>query len=422
MKLDFFYKFFLILFFILPFSFILGPGPWNINFFLITLSSLVIICTNINNFNHLDKNMKIFYSFLFLFCIYLIINSILSPYTDKIISRSISYLRFFFIILAIPFVLNIKEDFLIKFTWFFLSILILSILAVCISSFAEFLRLDLPIYTKSNVDYRLNGPFGDEAIVGTYLYFFFPGLLFLFKTLKIKNFFLIPLTGFVLFLIFASGERMVILMTLGFIISYLILRTNEIKKIISFFSVIFLMTSCLIVFTTNESFNPNIFEENDISKSYGFRVNQTLKEFKDPFNTSYFIHYKTAYSIFENNKIFGSGFKTFRYECSDKKYDTIGYSSEMRCRTHPHNVHLELLSDTGIIGYLLFSFTILSFLIYYFKSAYSKYTLYLFIPFLLFLFPIRVSGSLFGSVYGGLFWYQFFFLLLYSNINLKKFI
>ena len=119
----------------------------------------------------------------------------MSPYTDKIISRSISYLRFFFIILAIPFVLNIKDDFIIKFTWFFFIVLIFSILAVCISSFAEFLRLDLPIYTKSNVDYRLNGPFGDEAIVGSYLYFFFPGLLFFFKILKIKNLFLIPLTA-----------------------------------------------------------------------------------------------------------------------------------------------------------------------------------------------------------------------------------
>ncbi len=422
MKLDLFYKVFLILFFILPFSFIVGSGPWNINFFLITLSSLIIIFANIKNFNHLDKNIKIFFLFLFLFCIYLIINSILSPYTDKIISRSISYLRFFFIILAIPFVLNIKDDFIIKFTWFFFIVLIFSILAVCISSFAEFLRLDLPIYTKSNVDYRLNGPFGDEAIVGSYLYFFFPGLLFFFKILKIKNLFLIPLTAFVLFIIFASGERMIILMTLGFFISYLILRTNKIKKIISYFIAIFLVSSCLIVFFTNENFNPNVFEENNISQSYGFRVNQTLKEFKDPFNTSYFIHFKTAYSIFKNNKTFGSGFKTFRYECSDKKYDIIGYSSEIRCRTHPHNIHLELLSETGIIGYLLFIFTMLFFLNYYFKSAYSKNTLYLFIPFLLFLFPLRVSGSFFGSVYGGLFWYQFIFLILYSNINLKKFI
>ena len=45
----------------------------------------------------------------------------------------------------------------------------------------------------------------------------------------------------------------------------------------------------------------------------------------------------------------GNGYKSFRSKCftfeeKNKKY---------LCSTHPHNYHLEILHDTGIIGFLI---------------------------------------------------------------------
>lgn len=424
-KFDFFNKSFLFLVFILPLTFILGPATWNINFFLLSVISIIIIVINFRIFKDKIYGLRYFYTLFLIFCCYLIFNSIVSVYTEDIISRSISYMRFFLIVLAVPFVLKVEDKFFTKYTKFFFIILSISILVVCFSAFAELLRLDIPIYTKSDVNYRLNGPFGDEAIVGAYLFFFFPSFLFISKMLRVNNLLIIPITLFSVYIIFASGERMVILMTIGFVISYLILRTNNITKIISYSFIILTIIFCFFTYITSQKsdINSNILKnEKGNEYSYDFRLNQTLKEFKDPFNTSYFIHFKTAYMIFNNHKIFGSGFRTFRYECYDKKYDSIGYLDEIRCRTHPHNVHLELLSDTGIVGYLLLNLTLFSFIILYIKNSYSKNTLYLLIPILLFIFPIRTSGSFFASIYGGLFWYQFLILMLFEKKNLIKII
>ena len=194
--------------------------------------------------------------------------------------------------------------------------------------------------------------------------------------------------------------------------------------IISFLTTIlflFIFSIKLIEPTYNEKIKSYAGEKGDYS--YLFRIDQTVREFKNPLNTSYFIHFKTAYAIFDNHKVFGSGAKSFRHECFDLfKYDHIEINPKIRCRTHPHNIHLEILSDTGIIGYILFISTFLSLLIFIFKNHYCRENLFLIIPILLFLFPLRTSGSFFGSIYGGLFWYQVIILIIYTNKNLQKFL
>ena len=57
--------------------------------------------------------------------------------------------------------------------------------------------------------------------------------------------------------------------------------------------------------------------------------------------------------------IFGVGNRKYRYICHDKKYYNakINYSNE-RCSNHPHQIHFEILSEQGIVGYLIIMFTI----------------------------------------------------------------
>ena len=65
--------------------------------------------------------------------------------------------------------------------------------------------------------------------------------------------------------------------------------------------------------------------------------------------SQYLSHYYIAYKIFKDHKVFGTGFKSFRIE-SRKEYqikDIYGAS------THPHQIHFEILSELGIVGYLL---------------------------------------------------------------------
>ena len=68
------------------------------------------------------------------------------------------------------------------------------------------------------------------------------------------------------------------------------------------------------------------------------------------FTPSHNALYKTSINIYKDHPIFGSGLKTFRSECKKDKYK----SSELGCSTHPHNIYLNILSETGIIVFLFF--------------------------------------------------------------------
>ena len=57
---------------------------------------------------------------------------------------------------------------------------------------------------------------------------------------------------------------------------------------------------------------------------------------------------KTAYNMFLDRPLFGHGPKMFRVVCKVEKYQ-VGIKP---CDTHPHNFYVQLLAETGIIGFL----------------------------------------------------------------------
>ena len=302
---------FFVLFSILPLSFILGPGPWNINFFFLSILGLFIFFLHYSEIKKLIFENKFLLYLLLFFSIYIIINSLYSEYRVESLSRSIPFIKYFFIFLGIFVVKNKIEFNNIKLN-FYLIILGFSILIVLLSSTAELFRLDLPIYTKSTVNYRLNGPFGDEAIVGSYLFSFLPSIIFMFETNNFKRTLKIIIISLIYFIIIASGERMVIIMSTILLFFYLVPKYSK--------TLFICLSMSILVLALTISFKSIIFK-NEYHDSYLFRIEQTLREFSDPFNTSYFIHYKTALEIFKNHKIFGAGVKSYRYECSKDKYD-----------------------------------------------------------------------------------------------------
>ena len=57
-------------FFLLPFSFILGNGPWNINFVILSLLSIILIAINFRDLKSIfdkSKYFLIFFGFLYLY-------------------------------------------------------------------------------------------------------------------------------------------------------------------------------------------------------------------------------------------------------------------------------------------------------------------------------------------------------------------
>jgi len=136
-------------------------------------------------------------------------------------------------------------------------------------------------------------------------------------------------------------------------------------------------------------------------------------------NIKYFVHYDAAWNIFKEYPLNGIGNKNFRHECSKDKYfnNNLKLSSQ-RCTTHPHQLHFELLSEQGLIGYFIIIYIIIFFIKRKIFEEFNsqkpfEYSLNLYL--LVFLIPILPSGSFFSSFNGSLFW------IIFALSNRKNF-
>ena len=63
------------------------------------------------------------------------------------------------------------------------------------------------------------------------------------------------------------------------------------------------------------------------------------------------------------------GVKNFRNFCGQKKYK----KSTLSCSTHPHNTYIQILSETGIIGFSFILFIFFYFCKYVFKHLILRF-------------------------------------------------
>jgi len=145
------------------------------------------------------------------------------------------------------------------------------------------------------------------------------------------------------------------------------------------------------------------------------------------------VYYITSYEIFLNNKIFGSGLKTFREECKKDIYSLENISKKYDlntkypgCSTHPHNMYIELLTEAGSVGFILF-FILIFFIIFkpYFKNInYIKDKQdVIFVLSIIFsiMFPFRPTGSFSGTISASNLWFFIgFYLYFINNLKYKK--
>ncbi len=147
------------------------------------------------------------------------------------------------------------------------------------------------------------------------------------------------------------------------------------------------------------------YSEDDIEKKFIYKL----------YDTSYGSHFLTAFEIMKQNPLFGSGLKSFRLECD--KYDYINsLLVNDRCTTHPHNFYFEILSEVGIVGFLILFCVIFIFLKNYINNKNIENT-FLICIFLVIIFPLKPTGSFFSSWTGFIFWTSFAFAAFSVNTH-----
>lgn len=319
---------------------------------IVSFSSLYFLYYVIKNdkFNFfLNKPLVIF----FIFCIYSILLSLFVA-EDMMLSFE-SSLFYFRIGVFSCFVWYLIDKEKIILTYFYYA-LILSFLALVIDGYIQYFMGENLLGFKVSGN-RVSSFFGDELIMGSYLSRLFP-LMFALFLVKQKNKFEIYFIGLLFIavdiLIFMSGERTAFFF-LNLSTIFIIILIKEYQKFrLATFIVAIICIIILSLYSTN--LNNRMFKTP--AQDMGLIKSSKVK---DPviFSPAHDSLFRTAFKMFKEKPILGHGPKMFRVLCKEEKY-RIGIEP---CLTHPHNFYMQLLAETGIIGFT-FLFSILSFVIY----------------------------------------------------------
>ena len=402
-----FYSFPVILFSLIPFFLITGPFLTDLSVSIISILFL-IYCFKKKNFSYF-KN-KYFYFFLF-FWVYLIFNSLINNFNLDSLKISFFYFRYGVFVVAVSIYLDVDN----KFTKYFFYCIFTCFVALVIDGFYQYL-VGENILGWENSSSRTSSFFGEEKILGSYLSRLWPiffGLSLIFFNKKNKLFYLIVLVFiFSEALIFLSGDR-----TAFFYINlsaiFVILFSQKLLKLrlmtLSMSILLLVIISFINPTAKQRVFDKTLKQMNLIETNL---TEEAKLEGINIFTRMHTHHYITAYRMFLDNITLGVGVKNFRNFCNDKRYVFSRswlpnkVNVKLSCSSHPHNSYLQILTETGIIG-----FTFLSIILFYFcklifkhlffkfkrKCYFNDFEICILSGILIYLWPIIPTGNIFNN-------------------------
>ena len=351
-------------------------------------------------------NQKNFY-FLIVINLYIFLNSFFISENDESIIKSLGFFRFIILAYAISYYFVKSGDYILKIWSLFFLIVSFDIMF-------EYIFGKNIFGFESLYDGRLASFTDDEHKIGGYYFgFIFLCLLYLKKQ---KDFlFLIFATTFLLIsLLIGERSNFIKIFIMYFIFFLLFYEISFVKKIslIVFFSII---TASLILSVPSYKtrFIHQIFNKEFIKVEQTNEKEITYKNIIS--NNRHLSHYYIATKIIKENILFGSGFKSFRIESFKEKYqeDKIDGAS-----AHPHQFHFEILSELGLVGYILIMSNIFYVLFrnFSFRNDFIFKSAFLFI--IASLIPFLPSGSFFTS-YGATIFFINYSFLIRPNVSNK---
>ena len=432
-----------------PISFILGNPSTNLNLLLFCVLGIFHLKSKILKVE-LDFTLKIIFLFFLIVFFSTSLSFIKSLYFDEYeyenlirLVKSIAFFRFFLMLLIIH--LLCKFD-ILNFKYFFISAAFVSIFVALDIIFQYSFGFNI-IGLKPATIYYYTGFFSGEQIAGGFIQnFSFFSLLFTAFVFKNKNYTRYILTVIVISIlglgILFSGNRMpVILFLFGMVVLFLL--NDELKKIISISLVIlFILTN--LIFSSDEILKGRyvslyhntigqiiLLIENSKQKNEAEEKYTSSEIEKEKVKSDYIPTLRrqssnifgethrarlivTALDIWSRNKILGNGIKSFRMDCQKLFYKNPEYNitafiekskKNRLCSNHPHNYYVEVLTETGIVGFSLMLIIAFLFCIFIFKNLklFKKNKIENFlilsatISLILEMFPLKSTGSVFTT-------------------------
>tara|TARA_B100000965_G_C19528816_1_gene730109 strand:+ start:70 stop:1320 length:1251 start_codon:yes stop_codon:yes gene_type:complete len=388
-------------FLVLLFPFCVLAGSLIINLYLIIVS--IIFIKGLFQEKGIKIKDEIYWvSFFLVFIIYCIIIAFYATDFYNSMRASIGQIRFLlFSLFIIFFFKDIKKLNALINIWFVLILFV--VFDVFFQSIFMFNIMGIPMSYGG----RPSSFFGHEVIAGTFISYSFIPIMFFYmnkfieKDIKNKiKYILIYSTIF--YAVVITGERLALIMLLGATLVNVIffLRLYQI-----FLTLIFFFIFILFAYYFNEMFQN--------------RVNLMVEVLSNFYHSSWGRLYESSYMLFKENYLTGVGLKNYRVDC-DFQIDPRPTHPAQFCSTHPHNLFLEILSETGMVGFLIFT----TFIILIFKRiskifnfdnkefSLINFARGSFVILLIYVWPIKTSGSFFTTFNGSFFWFNLGLLIL----------
>ena len=395
----------IILFSIFPIAIISGNLTINISIVLISLIFLISSITKVG----LLKGQKKILLLLGFFLISLLINLLFSNNFGLSSPRVIKFFFIIFFIVSFRFlVLNLEKNQINKIYKIWSIIFTIIIIDLII----EFFKGTNIIGLSSQMPgWRLASFTGMESVIGNYFYgFALITLAYFYQNISNKKYLNLLLAIFFIIISLIIGERANFVKTFIIIICFIFL-VYDFSLRSKIFSIVALISLVFIFINFNSSYKNRYFSTHLLTILEKNGLSNYLQ------TSQYGAQYNVAIEIFKDNPVFGVGIKNYRIENLNSKYDDLKHKeNRLRWGTHPHQIHLEILSETGLFGYSCF-FIFISLSIFFSIKSYlinrNIYQLSGILFILTSMLPLLPSGSFLSTYTSSIFWINYAIMIAY---------
>ncbi len=190
---------------------------------------------------------------------------------------------------------------------------------------------------------RLTGPFAD-TVPGTFIVkTCFPvlGLALALAAAwrrRWRNSLAIGLIIVLALVVTVTGERIALVMLgIGLLPFFLLLRELRLPLLLAGCAALVLVAGTVVL-------SPDLTQR---------MVGQTTHDLEDFWDRRYGELFLRSVRIWRTEPVTGIGLRNFRHQCANQHFKALG-PVEDRCYTHPHQIYLEWLVETGAIGFVGF--------------------------------------------------------------------
>lgn len=371
-------------------------------------------------------NKAFIYGFLS-FYFFIVVGSLLSDYVLLSATKTGFYIRFLTLTLSFYYILNNSNNFLILLK----NILLIIFFILIFDGYYQYFFYENIIGLSNENKLRISSFFGKELIYGSFLSKFLPiliGLLIFFHKDNIDKVLTYLIICLSIIAIYISGERASFILTLVSLI-IILMSTNFFYKS-KYYIFLLIILSLSIIISSNQELR-NKWQTTISNTIFNFS-NKIVVEDKKYFlilDKKYTYMGLSAIKMFNDKPILGHGVKSFRFNCKKEPYqidEFDNYNFRLNCGNHPHNTYIQLIAETGIVGFGFIIFFFIFILFSLLKSFFSNqkknfpnaFDLRICILSCIFinLFPFTTTGSFFNNWLSILYFFPIGFLFYLNKI------